>query len=74
LTGYALHCKVVAVPKSRTQTVLALAAVAVGLVLTAIAGLWVYVSATATPLHPDAQGIQSVTREVPSPQWAKRRR
>jgi CubicO group peptidase (beta-lactamase class C family) len=52
------------------KTVLALAAVAVGLVLAAIAGLWIYVSATATPLHPSAQGVQSVTRANPSPTWA----
>ena len=52
------------------KTVLALAAVAVGLVLAAIAGLWIYVSATATPLHPSAQSVQSVTRANPSPTWA----
>jgi CubicO group peptidase (beta-lactamase class C family) len=65
-----LHYKVIAVPKIRMKTVLALAAVAVGLVLTAIAGLWIYVSATATPLHPSAQSIQSVARAEPSAKWA----
>ena len=52
------------------QTVLAVAAVAVGVVLTGVAGLWVYVSATATPLHPNAQSIQSVTGAAPLPKWA----
>jgi serine beta-lactamase-like protein LACTB, mitochondrial len=42
----------------------------VGLLLLAIAGLHVYVTATATPLHPDPNGISSVTRSAPASQWA----
>lgn len=38
--------------KSRTQTWLALIVVAIGLLPTAILGLFMYMNATATPLHP----------------------
>ena len=56
--------------KSRTETWLALIVVAVGLLLVAILGLWVYMSATATPLHPNPQDVPSVTHSAPSPKWA----
>ena len=48
----------------------ALFVVGVGLVIAAILGLFAYVSATATPLHPDAQKVPSVARSAPSPKWA----
>jgi CubicO group peptidase (beta-lactamase class C family) len=57
-------------PKSRTQTVLGLIVVAVGVLLAAILGLFAYINATATPLHPDPQKVPSVSRETPVPQWA----
>jgi CubicO group peptidase (beta-lactamase class C family) len=44
--------------------------VAVGLVLAAILGLFAYVSATATPLHPDRQKVPSVAHSAPLPEWA----
>jgi len=56
--------------KSRTQTWLALIVVAVGLLLAAILGLFAYMSATATPLHPKPQDVPSVTRSAPLPKWA----
>jgi len=43
---------------------------AVGLVLAAILGLFAYVSATATPLHPDRQKVPSVAHSAPLPKWA----
>jgi serine beta-lactamase-like protein LACTB len=58
------------VSKSRIQTWLALIVLAVGLVLAAVLGLFAYMSATATPLHPNAQDVKSVTHSAPSPQWA----
>jgi serine beta-lactamase-like protein LACTB, mitochondrial len=58
------------VSKSRIQTWLALIVAAIGLLVAAILGLWVYASATATPLHPAAQDVSSVTRSAPLPQWA----
>jgi serine beta-lactamase-like protein LACTB len=56
--------------KSRTQTWLALIVVAVGLLLAAILGLFAYMSATATPLHPNPQDVPSVTHSAPLRQWA----
>jgi CubicO group peptidase (beta-lactamase class C family) len=49
---------------------LSLIVLAVGLLLTAIVGLWGYMRATATPLHPNPQDLPSVTRSAPLPQWA----
>jgi CubicO group peptidase (beta-lactamase class C family) len=40
-----------------------------GGVILAIAALWIYVSATATPLHPNAQAVPSETRSAPLPKW-----
>ena len=54
----------------RIQTWLALIVVAVGLLLAAILGLFAYVSATATPLHPNPQDVPSVTHSAPLPKWA----
>jgi serine beta-lactamase-like protein LACTB, mitochondrial len=58
------------VSKSRTQTLLALIVVAVGLLLAAILGLFAYMSVTATPLHPHPQSVPSVTHSAPSRKWA----
>src|SRR6266542_3118733 len=56
--------------KSRTQIWLALIVLAVGLVPAAILGLFVYIRATATPLHPDTQKVPSVAHSAPLPKWA----
>jgi CubicO group peptidase (beta-lactamase class C family) len=56
--------------KNRSQTWLALIVLAVGGLLAAILGLWAFMSATATPLHPDPQGVPSVTRGDPPRKWA----
>src|SRR5580765_1268406 len=56
--------------KRRTETWLTLIVLAVGLLLAAIGGLWGYMSATATPLHPNPQEVTSVTRSAPPSQWA----
>jgi CubicO group peptidase (beta-lactamase class C family) len=58
------------VSKRRVQTWLALIVVAVGLLLAAILGLFAYMSATATPLHPNPQEVPSVTHSAPLPKWA----
>ena len=52
------------------ETWLTLGVLAVGLLLAAIAGLWVYVSATSTPLHPNAQDVRSVADSAPGENWA----
>jgi serine beta-lactamase-like protein LACTB, mitochondrial len=56
--------------KSRTERWVALVVVAIGLIPVAILGLWGYMSATATPLHPNPNDSPSVTRTAPLPQWA----
>jgi serine beta-lactamase-like protein LACTB, mitochondrial len=58
------------VSKGRIQTWLALIVGAVGLLLAAILGLFAYMSLTATPLHPDAQKVPSVTRSALSSKWS----
>jgi serine beta-lactamase-like protein LACTB, mitochondrial len=56
--------------KSRTEAWLALIVVAVALLLLAIPGLRMYMSATATTLHPNPQDVPSVRHSVPLPKWA----
>ena len=54
--------------KGRTQTWLIMIALAVGLLLTAILGVWKYMKAT-PPLHPNPQDVPSVTDSAPLPKW-----
>ena len=49
---------------------LTVVAVGVGLVLAFVAGLFIYVNATATPLHPDPQQVKSVMESAPPQKWA----
>jgi CubicO group peptidase (beta-lactamase class C family) len=56
--------------KIRLQTVLGLFVGAVGLLVTFILGLWLFMSATATPLHPDPQKVPSMTDSAAPPKWA----
>jgi serine beta-lactamase-like protein LACTB len=56
--------------KSRTETWLTPIVVAVGLLPVAIAGLWGYMSATATPLHPNPKGVPSVSHSAALQEWA----
>jgi CubicO group peptidase (beta-lactamase class C family) len=55
---------------NRTETWAALIVLAVGLIPAAILGLWGYMSATATPLHPNPNEVPSVTRSATLPKWA----
>jgi serine beta-lactamase-like protein LACTB len=55
---------------NRTETWLALILLGIGLLPAAILGLFAYMSATATPLHPDTQKVPSVPRSYPLPKWA----
>jgi CubicO group peptidase (beta-lactamase class C family) len=56
--------------RSWRQRGLALIAGGVGVVLTALLGLYGYVIATMTPLHPNAQDVPSVRHAVPLHKWA----
>ena len=55
---------------NRTETWIALIVLGVGGGLLAIGGLWVYVSATAKPLHPEPDSVPSVMLSDPSRQWS----
>ena len=55
--------------RSRIEIVVVLIVIAVGGLVAAILGLFAYMSLTATPLHPDAQRISSVTHADPSSSW-----
>jgi CubicO group peptidase (beta-lactamase class C family) len=46
-----------------------MAVLSVGLGLAALGGLWAFMSATATPLHPRAQDVPSMTRSAPASRW-----
>jgi serine beta-lactamase-like protein LACTB len=52
------------------ETWLTLLVLGLGGGLLAIAGLWVYMSATATPLHPEPDNAPSVAHSDPSSEWA----
>lgn len=54
---------------NRMETWLTLLVGGVGLLLLLIAGLWVYMSATATPLHPTAESVTSVEGADPAARW-----
>ena len=41
----------------------------IGLLITAVAGLFVYISATATPLHPSAKDVPTMATSSPSREW-----
>jgi CubicO group peptidase (beta-lactamase class C family) len=56
--------------KRRLETWVLLLVSAVGLIPVALAGLWAYMSATATPLHPTPTGVPSVTHSPPATTWA----
>jgi len=55
--------------KSRAQTWLAIGVLGIGLLITAVAGLFVYISNTATPLHPNAQDVPTMATASPPAEW-----
>jgi serine beta-lactamase-like protein LACTB, mitochondrial len=56
--------------RSWIRTGLVMIAVAIAVVFTFIQGLYVYMTATAKPLHPNPQAVQSVAHSAPVPKWA----
>jgi CubicO group peptidase (beta-lactamase class C family) len=58
------------VSTSRIPTWVSLLLLGVVLVVLGIPGLFVYMSLTATKVHPDSQDIPSLTNSKPLPQWA----
>jgi CubicO group peptidase (beta-lactamase class C family) len=56
--------------KRRTEVILGLILIAVGLPIAVALGVFAYVSATARPLHPDVQQVPSMARSAPPEPWA----
>lgn len=56
--------------KKALKTGLAVIGAGIALLLTFIVGLFVYVNATAKPLHPDPKAVPSVTQSPALPKWA----
>jgi CubicO group peptidase (beta-lactamase class C family) len=56
--------------KRRTETWLVLIVLAIGLIPVALVGLWTYMGATATPLHPNPEEVSSVASVAPLPPWS----
>ena len=56
--------------KDWQKTGLTLILSGIGVLVAAIVGLFVYMNATARPLHPDAKAISSVIQSAPLPKWA----
>ncbi|MCL4846650.1 MAG: beta-lactamase family protein [Acidobacteria bacterium] len=54
---------------NRTETWLALVVLPLGLIPAAILGLWAYMSATATSLHPKPEEAPSAAHSAPSAAW-----
>lgn len=55
--------------KTRTETALTVVVAGAGLVILGVAGLWIYVSATATPIHPTAKDVPSVAGAAAASKW-----
>lgn len=54
---------------NRTETWVGLIVLGIGTIIAGVAGIFIYNSATATPLHPDAQQMSSVAGADPLPRW-----
>jgi CubicO group peptidase (beta-lactamase class C family) len=55
---------------NRPETWIALIVAGLGLLVAAVLGLFAYMSATATPLHPDPESVPSVADPAPPAEWA----
>jgi serine beta-lactamase-like protein LACTB len=58
------------VARSRTQTILALILIPIGLLITLVLGVHTWMTATATPWHPEPQAVPSAAHSEPPRQWA----
>ena len=54
---------------NRTETWVGLIVLGIGGIILAVGALWIYVSATATPLHPDALSVPSAAESDPAQRW-----
>ena len=56
--------------KSRKGIWIALILLPIGLVVLGVPSLWVYMTVTAKPIHPNPAKAPAVTQSTPSPKWA----
>jgi serine beta-lactamase-like protein LACTB len=56
--------------RTRIPIWLGLIVLAIGALIAFVVGLFAYMSATATPLHPDPKGVPSAGRSAPSAAWS----
>jgi serine beta-lactamase-like protein LACTB len=54
---------------NRTETWVGLIVLGIGTIIAGVAGIFIYNSATATPLHPNVQEMPTVSRSDPPQQW-----
>ena len=54
---------------NKTEVLVGLVVLGIGGVILAVAGLWIYVSATAIPLHPTAADVRSEAQSPPGAKW-----
>jgi CubicO group peptidase (beta-lactamase class C family) len=59
----------VAIRWNRIETWLVVIVAGAGVILLGVAGLWVYISATTKPLHPNAADVKSSAASQPSAEW-----
>ncbi len=57
--------------KIRSEIWLALILIPAAMMLVVIPGTWLYMTSTATPLHPKPEEAPSVTQSAPPPNWAR---
>lgn len=55
---------------NRTETWVGLIVLGIGGVILVVAGIWIYVSATTKPIHPNVADVPSVPQSPPAEKWA----
>jgi CubicO group peptidase (beta-lactamase class C family) len=56
--------------KGRTELLVGMIVLGIGLALVGFLGLWGYMASTAMPVHPSAEAVSSVAQSSSPPQWA----
>jgi serine beta-lactamase-like protein LACTB, mitochondrial len=54
---------------NKTEILVGLVVFGIGGIVLAVAGLWIYISATTIPLHPNAQDVPSASQSDPAAKW-----
>jgi serine beta-lactamase-like protein LACTB, mitochondrial len=54
---------------NKTEILVGLVVFGIGGIVLAVAGLWIYISATTIPLHPNARDVPSASQSDPAAKW-----